>query len=429
MSIFGIARGILPLVCGAVICTGSVSSLWAIPAPTPFPVCQILNEEQDEDVDIQELMVEGQGFIEDREYDNAAAIYRKVIKADPNNAFAWQLLGYSLHVGGKLDEAIEAHTKAATFGQVKSTALYNLACAWSLKKDTEKAFDFLPKALEAGFDNASLMRSDPDLDSIRSDERFAPLLQWCRTGKKPEGASPLVGKWAIGSGMKAGEAAPLEDVKVVFEITDNQILMPGPNGEEGFVMNYKIDNSHSPMQIDMNIESGPTPDGKAVGIVRVEDGQMTLCYDPTGATRPDKFESSEENGFFLFKSKKVQTEPAAGLDISGTWTFSAGVRAGADVPEDRMTGDVVIDGETITMPAGEDSFVMGYTIDATTSPASIDMKVLSGPAPEGSVAVGILKRDGDTLTLCYNAMGEDRPANFESTTDNGFFLFELKPKK
>ena len=46
-----------------------------------------------------------------------------------------------------------------------------------------------------------------------------------------------------------------------------------------------------------------------------------------------------------------------------------------------------------------------------------------------SKAKGIIVLDGDTLKLCYNPMGGDRPTAFESTADNKNHLIVLKRAK
>ncbi len=387
------------------------------------------NQDQDEDVDVEALMEDGQQKVGEGDFKGAAEVFRKVVAADKNNGLGWQMLGYSLHMDKKYDEAIEAHTKASTFRDYKAIGLYNLACAWSLKKDTEKAIGFFEKAVEAGFNDSDLIDGDSDLDHIRKDGRFEPIAKWARTGKRPGADSKAIqGKWVVTSGSKAGERYPMEEHVPEFEFTAKQIFLPGPEGTERFVMNYTVDSSKSPMQIDMEIESGPAPEGKAVGIIKVDEGKLTLCYDPTGAKRPEKFTSDADNGFFLFESKKaVATFDAAVL--KGEWVLVSGVKAGEELGEDHLSGSIKFDADTVTIPAGEESFVMGYKIDPSATPAIIDMKILSGPAPEGSPAFGIIKKQDENVVICYNAMGEDRPEKFESTEENGFFLFTLKPAK
>jgi uncharacterized protein (TIGR03067 family) len=114
--------------------------------------------------------------------------------------------------------------------------------------------------------------------------------------------------------------------------------------------------------------------------------------------------------------------------ILGDWEYATGKRAGDEVAKERLAGVVSITKETFTLPGGPDAtFVMSYTIDATKTPAHIDLKIKSGPVPEGST-VGIIKMEKGTLTLCYDPAGANRPEKFESTEDNGAFLFTLKRK-
>jgi uncharacterized protein (TIGR03067 family) len=74
---------------------------------------------------------------------------------------------------------------------------------------------------------------------------------------------------------------------------------------------------------------------------------------------------------------------------------------------------------------------MPYKVDATKSPAAIDFTIDEAPVQEavGSKAKGIVALDGDTLKLCYNPMGGDRPTKFESTADNKNHLIVLKRAK
>ena len=47
------------------------------------------------------------------------------------------------------------------------------------------------------------------------------------------------------------------------------------------------------------------PEGKAVGIIKIEQGKMTLCYDPAGLKRPADFKSTADNGCFTFVLTKL----------------------------------------------------------------------------------------------------------------------------
>ncbi len=94
------------------------------------------------------------------------------------------MLGYSLHAAGRLDEAMAAHEKAATFPATKAAATYNIACVHALKGEIDAAFGSLDKAVAAGFQDLDLARKDSDLEKLRSDARFAKFLDGLKGAQK-----------------------------------------------------------------------------------------------------------------------------------------------------------------------------------------------------------------------------------------------------
>jgi hypothetical protein len=64
--------------------------------------------------------------------------------------------------------------------------MYNLACAYSLLDRKDEAFNWLFKALDAGFDGNGNLRGDDDLDNLRGDPRFRQALARL---KSPDGDS------------------------------------------------------------------------------------------------------------------------------------------------------------------------------------------------------------------------------------------------
>ncbi len=103
--------------------------------------------------------------------------YEKVAKAHPTAGIAWFNLGYAQLMGDRPEAAATSLGKALELGYRKPTTLYNLACAEARSGNTDKAFDRLFAAIDAGFDGASHMRDDSDLDSLRRDPRFKKALQ------------------------------------------------------------------------------------------------------------------------------------------------------------------------------------------------------------------------------------------------------------
>ncbi|HQQ78466.1 MAG TPA: hypothetical protein PLB01_14020 [Thermoanaerobaculia bacterium] len=110
--------------------------------------------------------------------------YEKVAKAHPTLGIAWYNLGYAQLMGDRPEAAAESFGKALGLGYRRPTTLYNLACAEARSGDTNRAFDHLFAAIDAGFDGADHMRSDADLDSIRKDPRFRQAVAKARARSK-----------------------------------------------------------------------------------------------------------------------------------------------------------------------------------------------------------------------------------------------------
>ncbi len=95
--------------------------------------------------------------------------------------------GMELHNDGQYDEAIQAFGESIANGEKVEAASYNIACGYALKGDRDRAFEWLEKAMDAGFELAHYMERDDDLDSLRSDQRFAQLRSAARA-KKVDGS-------------------------------------------------------------------------------------------------------------------------------------------------------------------------------------------------------------------------------------------------
>jgi tetratricopeptide (TPR) repeat protein len=61
-----------------------------------------------------------------------------------------------------------------------AAAWYNLACARARLGRRAEALDSLERAIAAGYRDAGHMAADPDLESLRGEERFAALLARAR---------------------------------------------------------------------------------------------------------------------------------------------------------------------------------------------------------------------------------------------------------
>jgi uncharacterized protein (TIGR03067 family) len=116
---------------------------------------------------------------------------------------------------------------------------------------------------------------------------------------------------------------------------------------------------------------------------------------------------------------------------AGKWVIESVTRDGK-ADDDLKGGIRVHDGAkyTVTPKAGAKTpAVEGtFTIDATKSPVTIDMKPAAGRYKDKTL-LGIAKVDGDTLTVAFAEPGKDRPTSFESKAGGGVVVAVHKKAK
>lgn len=104
-------------------------------------------------------------------------------RKSPRDGGDWYDRGMRHHHEEEYDEAIAAFQKSIEQGHREGPASYNIACGYALKGDADRAFEWLDRAMEAGFDVSGYMGHDDDLDSLKSDPRFAKYKQKARDAK------------------------------------------------------------------------------------------------------------------------------------------------------------------------------------------------------------------------------------------------------
>ena len=121
-------------------------------------------------------------LLKNGQVDEAIAEFREVLKAQPSNANAHTGLALILIQQRKFEDAIEALLTLFRL-HPEYVNSYKLACAYALNGDKDKAFEWLSKAAQAGWKNTALMATDPNMDSLRDDPRYAEIIELME-GKK-----------------------------------------------------------------------------------------------------------------------------------------------------------------------------------------------------------------------------------------------------
>lgn len=177
-------------------------------------------------------------------WSEAVDAFRKLTVRNDSDVRARFMLGYCLHVSGKIDEAIVAHKRAATFDQSRAIALYNLACAHALKKDYEAAIKTLEQSINAGFSSYSI-EEDPDFREIKDDLRFKDLVEAAKPNPDRKVYREFdfwIGNWDVfdQDGEKVGENCVTKDQQG-FLLTEK---WSNVDGESGTGINYFDPSEH-----------------------------------------------------------------------------------------------------------------------------------------------------------------------------------------
>src|SRR6267154_5037819 len=119
-----------------------------------------------------------------KNWSESARLYSQIVEAAPNPR-AWYRLGVSLNKTGEKEKAIEAFEKGRSLGWPPQFVEYGLATVFVSKKDKDKAFEHLQKAAQNGLSQPDQLSSDPDLAELKSDPRFAKILELMTRNQKP----------------------------------------------------------------------------------------------------------------------------------------------------------------------------------------------------------------------------------------------------
>ena len=116
----------------------------------------------------------------DEEAHNASlrgiAAAERALALNPAESRALSLGATHLHLIGETARGEEWARRAVQSDPTNPVMLYNIGCFYARAGNPGLALDHLERALELGMRNRDWLMTDPDLDSVRDDPRFAALL-------------------------------------------------------------------------------------------------------------------------------------------------------------------------------------------------------------------------------------------------------------
>ena len=173
------------------------------------------------------LAAEANTAYEAKDWAKAAKLYGELSKRENAPPRVWLRLGASLRSLGKYDDALSAFNKATQAG-AGLFGEYGKAAVYGVMKQDEKAFEFLEKAVQQGYNDPDELNSDENLTALHGDARFEKAVEQARKNQRPCAYSTenrqfdfWVGEWEVSTTQGA---IPAGNSKIELILGDCVVL-------------------------------------------------------------------------------------------------------------------------------------------------------------------------------------------------------------
>jgi uncharacterized protein (TIGR03067 family) len=133
-------------------------------------------------------------------------------------------------------------------------------------------------------------------------------------------------------------------------------------------------------------------------------------------------------------------KPGETPKLEGTYTIVSGEENGKAVAKERIDGAMIVfTDKTVvgTDKSKTEFFSCTYTVDSTKSPWTITLTdATKGAVPdkekkpaERATSSGLIKQDGDTVTIIYSLAGGKAPTEFKTGDNQMMFVMKRADKK
>jgi tetratricopeptide (TPR) repeat protein len=149
------------------------------------------------------LATEANAAYEAKDWAKAAKLYEELSKTPDPPPRVWYRLGVCRRSQGKYEEALGAFDQATKLGGAPFGD-YGKAATYAAMKQSDKAFEALDKAMQAGYNDPEALAGDTSLASLHGDPRFAKASELATKNQKPCAYAPenrqfdfWLGEWDV----------------------------------------------------------------------------------------------------------------------------------------------------------------------------------------------------------------------------------------
>ena len=257
---------------------------------------------------------------EAKDWHAAKSAYSGLTKKYPDNARFWFRLGTAQKSLGEFDAAVESFKRAETAGAPKSLVRYGLAETQAKKGNTAAAFSLLEEALAAGYAMPDQLSSDPDFSSLRSDTRFAALVERAKRAQTPCRYAPehrqfdfWIGEWSV---TKAKDESPAGDSRIELSLCDCVIVENWTSKNTTYAgKSYNVYNTDAKRWEQFWVDNSA---GMIHFIGSLKDGAMDFYTEDV--VQPDGTTYKRHLRFSPLGPDKVRQYSQGSTDHGKTWT-------------------------------------------------------------------------------------------------------------
>jgi len=124
-------------------------------------------------------------LLQSGQVEQAKTVLIEVTDNQPENGRAWFRLGSAYHQLKEYDKAAAAYRRADSLGTFPQFTRYNLACTYALAGKKSDALVALDRAVNAGFGNVDMLKNDSVLVSLRDEPAFTNILKSADKNARP----------------------------------------------------------------------------------------------------------------------------------------------------------------------------------------------------------------------------------------------------